>query len=378
MNDQLTEFFRQAAFYRYHPKFQRREREYKRRLASGFSHSRDLLNSKPSAALELLHRTFTSKDNNIVDWRDRSDVVAWIKNHPSHAVTSFRRLWNSDHTFEERFASFCEDLSQAGVTTRGSQLAVISTLLMALSSAEFPPVKVKAFRPALHMLGWDDLGKKKTVLERYLYARSFLDHLIQQGEKFNVELRDRLDAQGVVWCIGGGWSDTPVPRSWENDPEQRAKAELALYHGDLAELDAEVDAKKRTATEKLALVKARRGQGAFRDGLIELWGCCAVSDCKELNLLRASHIMPWKISNDVERLDEFNGLLLSPNLDAAFDAGLITFAEDGKIIISRSLKNHDRRALGIRSHFRLRRVARRHLPYLAYHRRNVFKRDLDR
>jgi len=376
MKDKLTEFFRQAAFYRYHPNFQRREREYKLRLASRFSHSRDLLNSKPRVALELLRKAFTGKDNNIVDWRNKADVVTWIRERPTDAALSFRKLWKSTTALDKRFSSFSEDLAEAGVTASGSQLAIISTLLMAHSAGEFPPVKVQAFRPALKMIGWDDLGTKDSALERYLYAQMFLDYLIDQGEKFDVELRDRLDAQGTVWCIGGGWSDTSVPRSWINNPEQRAKAELAFYHGDLTELDAEPGANKRTPTEKLALVKARRGQGRFRDGLIELWGCCAASDCKELNLLRASHIIPWRIANDSQRLDKFNGLLLSPNLDAAFDAGLITFAENGKIIISKSLRNDDRRALGIRNDLRLRRIARKHLPYLAYHRRNVYEQKI--
>jgi hypothetical protein len=376
MTDKLTEFFRQAAFYRYHPKFQRRERDYKLRLASGFSQSRDLLNSKPRVALELLRKTFTSKDNNIVDWRNRADVVAWIKERPTDAALSLRKLWKSTAALEKRFDSFCEDLAEAGVTASGAQLAIISTLLMTHSACKFPPVKVQAFRPALKTLDWDDLVTKDGALDRYLYAQMFLDYLIEQGEEFDVELRDRLDAQGIVWCIGGGWSDTSVPRSWKNNPEQRAKADLEFYQGDLIELEAEAGANRRTPTEKLALVKARRGQGRFRDGLIELWGCCAVSDCRELNLLRASHIMPWKIGNDKQRLDKFNGLLLSPNLDAAFDAGLITFAEDGKILISKSLGNEDRRALGIQNHFRLRRIARQHLPYLAYHRRNVFEKKI--
>src|SRR6266498_2835676 len=144
--------------------------------------------------------------------------------------------------------------------------------------------------------------------------QSFLDFLIRQGREFDVRLRDRLDAQGVAWCVSGGWPNLPVPRSWKNDPDKRAKAELADYHAELIELDKEVGAKSRTPTEKLALVKARRGQGRFRDGLIELWGFCAVSDCRDLNLLRASHIVPWKASNDRQRLDRYNGLLLSPNL----------------------------------------------------------------
>lgn len=376
MKDKLTEFFRQAAFYRYHPKFQRREREYKLRLASRFSLSRDLLNSKPSSALEILRNAFTSKDNNIVDWRDRADVIAWIKKHPKQFAVSIRNLWKPTTPLEKRIALFTKDLSQAGVRTSGSQLAVVSTLLMTLAAIDFPPVKVKAVKPALEMLDWEDIGAKPTAVERYVYAQGFFDYLIREGRKFDVDLRDRLDAQGVVWCLGGGWADTTVPKAWKNDPRKRAEAELSLYEGDLLELDAEANSSHRTPTQKLALVKARRGQGKFRDGLVEFWGLCAVTDCRELNLLRASHIMPWRESNDQQRLDRFNGLLLSPNLDAAFDVGLITFRDDGKILISKSLKNAERRALGIRSNFRLRRIARQHLQYLAYHRRNVFEKKI--
>jgi hypothetical protein len=124
----------------------------------------------------------------------------------------------------------------------------------------------------------------------------------------------------------------------EEQSRSKGEGRLASYQWDLIELDAGAGANKRTANEKPTLVSARRGQGRFRDGLVELWGCCAVSDCRGLNLLRASHIRPWKIANDSQRLDKFNGLLLSPNLDAAFDAGLIRFAEDGKSIISKSLR----------------------------------------
>lgn len=161
MKDKLTEFFRQAAFYRYHPKFQRREREYKLRLASGFSQSRDLLNSKPLVALKLLRKTFTSKDNNIIDWRNKADVVTWIKERPTDAALSFRKLWKSTAALEKRFTSFGEDLAEAGVTASGAQLAIISTLLMSHSAGKFPPIKVQAFRPALTLLDWDDLDDRR-------------------------------------------------------------------------------------------------------------------------------------------------------------------------------------------------------------------------
>ena len=43
-------------------------------------------------------------------------------------------------------------------------------------------------------------------------------------------------------------------------------------------------------------------------------------------LLRAFHIWSWALCDtDEQRLDVFNGLLLSPNLDALFDGGWLTF-----------------------------------------------------
>lgn len=83
-------------------------------------------------------------------------------------------------------------------------------------------------------------------------------------------------------------------------------------------------------TTRLAIVQARVGQGQFRKDLLALWGakCCATGlDIPDL--LVASHIHPWAAASDVEKLDKFNGLLLSPAFDAAFDKGLISLANDG-------------------------------------------------
>ncbi|TIU62015.1 MAG: HNH endonuclease, partial [Mesorhizobium sp.] len=84
------------------------------------------------------------------------------------------------------------------------------------------------------------------------------------------------------------------------------------------------------ATTRKAIIQARVGQGQFRKSLLEMWGgrCCATGlDIPDL--LVASHIHPWAAASDVEKLDRFNGLLLSPAFDAAFDKGLISLATDG-------------------------------------------------
>lgn len=122
-------------------------------------------------------------------------------------------------------------------------------------------------------------------------------------------------------------------------------------------------------TTRQAIVQSRIGQGQFRIALIDYWAGCAVTGCQVVDLLVASHIKPWRDANNVERLDRFNGLLLQPNLDAAFDKGYISFDDSGRILISRSLSSEALLQLGINFSMKLRWVEEGHRQYLEYHRR---------
>lgn len=130
------------------------------------------------------------------------------------------------------------------------------------------------------------------------------------------------------------------------------------------------------ATEAERLVVQRVGQDVFRAGLLEYWdGKCAVSGLAVPELLRASHIKPWAdCEDDAQRLDVFNGLLLAPHLDAAFDGGFITAADDGAVVVSSALTPADRVLLGLELPLRLQRVEPDHRRYLSFHREHVFRR----
>lgn len=110
-----------------------------------------------------------------------------------------------------------------------------------------------------------------------------------------------------------------------------------------------------SATEREAVVRQRIGQQLFREGLMTLWqGQCAISGLAVPELLRASHAKPWADSSDDERLDVYNGLLLSANLDAAFDGGLLGVDDDGQVLVSASLPDG---ALALLDLARPRRIA---------------------
>lgn len=124
-------------------------------------------------------------------------------------------------------------------------------------------------------------------------------------------------------------------------------------------------------TEKQQLVKARIGQGLFREQLLSYWKKCCLSGCELQNILRASHIKPWRVCSNAERLDVYNGLLLSPNMDTLFDKGLISFQDTGEIMISSLLSNATLKSLGCNSSMRI-ATRRQHAMYLVYHRENQF------
>ena len=134
------------------------------------------------------------------------------------------------------------------------------------------------------------------------------------------------------------------------------------------------------ATEAERLVVRRVGQDIFRRGLLEYWdGRCAITGLDVPDLLRASHIKPWAdCATDAERLDVYNGLLLAPHLDAAFDSGFITVAEDGTVVISDALPSNVRVSLGLGRSLKIGGLHRAHERYLPWHRSRLFRTGVEK
>lgn len=135
----------------------------------------------------------------------------------------------------------------------------------------------------------------------------------------------------------------------------------------------ELDGTDLNVTTRSALVDARLGQGRFRRELLRRWGgACAVTGCRVGAVLRASHCKPWRDSDNRERLDSHNGLVLSATLDALFDAGLISFEDSGEMLVSGALLWEERAALGLPAKL-LRRPGDKLSGYLQHHRSHCFQ-----
>ena len=125
--------------------------------------------------------------------------------------------------------------------------------------------------------------------------------------------------------------------------------------------------------DKEVLVKSRINQGEFRRRLKKKYSSCSICGCAvgDNSFLIASHIKPWSQSTPEERTDVNNGFLMCPNHDKAFDKGIISFSDDGNILISGELSEMDRVALNIRMDMYI-KLSNENKKYLKYHRDNIF------
>lgn len=127
-------------------------------------------------------------------------------------------------------------------------------------------------------------------------------------------------------------------------------------------------------TEKLQLVKSRRGQGIYRQNLEGFEKACRITGVTNLRHLRASHIKPWRACTAFEKLDGNNGLLLSPHIDHLFDQGFISFDDNGAMLVSPHADVDTLILWGIEPNGSFGPFRPEQLPYLEFHRDVVFKR----
>jgi hypothetical protein len=127
-------------------------------------------------------------------------------------------------------------------------------------------------------------------------------------------------------------------------------------------------------TQKQYMLTARVGQGEFRKSLIKAYGAkCPITGIENEKLLVASHIKPWNKCTNAERLDPDNGILLSALADRLFDQGLVTFENDGSVLMSPTLSESDKIKCGLNSWPRVPlSPGSRH--YMEYHRAVEFNR----
>jgi hypothetical protein len=223
----------------------------------------------------------------------------------------------------------------------------------------FLPISTTRLERALEMLGIRDFKLSgKCSWGNYSEFISYIKQVqyLLMGE-YNLERVSLLNAHSFAWMI-------PVLEDELKKLEinEYRKAKNIRAYNNLND------------KERETIIKARVGQGKFRELLIEYWKGCSVTGCRNEGLLTASHMKPWKDCTIFEAQDPENGFLLIPNIDSLFDKGFVSFHDDGSIIISNQLSKEEQRILGVSKEMTIGKILTfNQKRYLEYHRKNILK-----
>ena len=230
------------------------------------------------------------------------------------------------------------------------------------------PSKIYKDYPKIHFANCGQLNKRpgRTTKKYFKVCSNSIEEL-EQWSWFKYQkgltLCGTCKKKGllVAWCAEIPNFQTASALSLKSDIDELEKC-----------LASKTDPEKRTEIE--TLIKARLGQGSFRQNVLEQYPSCPLTGLDIQPLLIASHIKPWSVCNNNERLDPFNGLMLAPNIDALFDSGLITFDPDGTIKISPKIDLENQKRLGISSRMKL-KIRPKSKKYFEYHRNHVIQKE---
>lgn len=253
------------------------------------------------------------QNNNLVQWQSRYGD----DKRPHHPLYEAKKSPEKAKAIEQCLFKFyhkteIETSFDELIEIFGKKYALIAYLFFVKDNSKYLPIAPTYFDRAFELLGMEFKTSKRCSWENYLQYIGLIGQLKKMlSEALSSEV-SILDAHSFAWMLSAQMGEEKLAD---------VKEYLSL-----------------SETEREAIVKARIGQGQFRDSLIGYWETCAVTGCQEQGLLRASHIKPWSKSEVTERLSLFNGLLLSPTLDACFDSGFISFDDSGMVLVSKKIK----------------------------------------
>lgn len=239
----------------------------------------------------------------------------------------------------------------------GGKYDLIAYLFFTKDYTRFLPIRSTEFDKRFRALGINFSTAYKCSWENYTRFISIISSIRDMMEEYYGASIRLIDAHSLVW-----------QSTFINN----------MYNGNTALGTAEIsfDSANHRERDSIVIASSRIGQGVFRRGVVSLWNAsCSVTDCTNEEFLIASHIKPWAVcTENNEWINPYNGLLLTPNLDKAFDKGYISFDVNGNILISHELNERDLRSLNISTTMKLKRVFVDSLPFLEYHRTYIFRR----
>ena len=226
--------------------FDEQERDYKLLVAERLSEARSALASGSQDWVDQLKKAL-GPPNNLVPWQLAAKLRDWCLEDSAAAAETLRAVWQDSSTMTERIREFSRRLPDRVVRGVGTRTGLASMLHMAVDPTNYPPYRVTPFRKAFDLTEHDPPRRDADPAQHYEHALGFLDRLAEEASARGLDLRDRLDAQGLLWAI------TKSPADFMDKKEQRR---FRKWRGEITE-DEDGDDKR----------DGNGGNGDSREGL---------------------------------------------------------------------------------------------------------------
>ena len=176
------------------------ESDYKREIGEDLARARVAVLSAASDWADLLKSALRTRDGHPINWRNLNAFSRWYTEHPEDALRLLQELWVQDgSTVSERIHQMSDSLPASVGAGAGTRMRVISVLLMGLDVDRYPPFQLQTFNKAYDLTGYGRPASGNDEAGLYEHALEFLDTFIKEAAEHDLQIDNRLDAQGLVW-----------------------------------------------------------------------------------------------------------------------------------------------------------------------------------
>lgn len=212
-----------SRYYEDQEAFDRQERKHTLRVAAQAIAARDSVFSGSDDWMSLVRKPLSS---HLCHHYPKMEFDRWLASDPHGLQSALMLLWRFDITPGDRIDRFLE---VSPIDLQRNQFAEPAVVLhTAMGVEHFPTYRATRIQRAFLMTGFPDFKESGIELrgERYEHVLEFFDRVIKEASDRGIQLRDRLDSQGLTW----GVTYWQPPEHWDEGDRKR----ILEFRGDQA------------------------------------------------------------------------------------------------------------------------------------------------
>ena len=183
-----------------HSEFDRWERYYKEEIASDIQSARSELETGKDDWIQTLRDAF-NPPNNLTRWSEHKPFLDWCAKNPEVAAEALQALWHKQSSLPAAIREFLSRVPGDSPSGKNTRAKIAAFLAMAIDPYGYPPFRVTTYQAAYKLTGYPLPASDADEADVYQHALGFLDKVLAESSNYGLELRDRLDAQSVLWSI---------------------------------------------------------------------------------------------------------------------------------------------------------------------------------